>query len=69
MRARALSNYFAHLNGHPFSTSTTWCWPRSKGHCLRTVLEHNRRQPDAGRFAARDQPQTLRKKLAHYDIE
>lgn len=65
----ALSNYFAHLNGHPVSNLYDLVLAEVEGPLLRTVLEHtggNQTQAAALLGISRS---TLRKKLAHYDIE
>jgi Fis family transcriptional regulator, factor for inversion stimulation protein len=64
----ALSNYFAHLNGHRITNLYDLVLAEVEGPLLRTVLEHtggNQTQAAALLGISRS---TLRKKLAQYDI-
>jgi len=65
----ALGNYFAHLNGHPVSNLYDLVLAEVEEPLLRTVLQHtggNQTQAAALLGISRS---TLRKKLAHYDID
>lgn len=65
----ALSNYFAHLNGHRVTNLYDLVLAEVEGPLLRTVLEHtggNQTQAAALLGISRS---TLRKKLAQYEIE
>jgi Fis family transcriptional regulator len=65
----ALSNYFAHLNGHRVTNLYDLVLAEVEGPLLRTVLEHtggNQTQAAALLGISRS---TLRKKLAQYDID
>ena len=65
----ALGNYFVHLNGHPVSNLYDLVLAEVEEPLLRTVLQHtggNQTQAAALLGISRS---TLRKKLAHYDID
>lgn len=65
----ALSNYFAHLNGHRASNLYDLVLAEVEGPLLRTVLEHTGGNQTHAASLLGISRSTLRKKLAKYDIE
>jgi Fis family transcriptional regulator, factor for inversion stimulation protein len=65
----ALSNYFAHLNGHPVSNLYDLVMAEVEGPLLRTVLEHTGGNQTQAASLLGISRSTLRKKLVQYDID
>jgi Fis family transcriptional regulator len=65
----ALSNYLARLNGHRVSNLYDLVLTEVEGPLLRTVLEHTGGNQTQAATLLGISRSTLRKKLAHYDIE
>jgi Fis family transcriptional regulator len=65
----ALGNYFAHLNGHPVSNLYDLVLAEVEEPLLRTVLQHTGGNQTQAATLLGISRSTLRKKLAHYDID